>query len=291
MQHIREFHSPSTVAEALSLLRRKGAAALAGGTDVAVDCKEEIEVLVDVTRLGLNGIRREDGSLFIGATVTMSDLIASEAVLGLADGMLSKAAESFISQQIRNTATLGGNLARSSPAADLPPALLALDAVAVIREAKGKGDPEERRVPLSGFFTGPGRNVLGGGLLVGVSIPRPDGRRGCFLKVGRTAEDLAIVNAGVSLRAADGRCRDVRIALGAVGPTPMRIPEAEAALEGLSPSPALLEEAARVVREKVRPIDDHRAGAAYRRKVSGVLARRGLEACLRKVGLLEQGEV
>jgi carbon-monoxide dehydrogenase medium subunit len=194
--------------------------------------------------------------------------------------MLSDAAESFISRQIRNAATLGGNLAGGSPSADLPPALLALDAVVHIRGAAG-----ERSVPLAEFFTGPGRTVLEGGLLTRVTLPDPEGRRGSFLKVGRTAEDVAIVNAGTSLRVEDGRCRDVRIALGAVGETPMRIPEAEALLEGKAPTAALLAEAEGMVRQGVRPVDDHRAGAAYRRKVGGVLARRGLETCLRNAGL------
>ncbi|MFQ5913488.1 MAG: FAD binding domain-containing protein [Nitrospinota bacterium] len=285
LHHIREFHSPKRVAKAVSLLSQPGAAAVAGGTDVAVDYREDLEVLVDITRLGLNKIRRRQGALHIGAAVTMHDLTSSRTIRRLADGILADAAESFISQQIRNTATLGGNLARGSPAADLPPALLALDAVAEIRGAKPEGGLEERRVPLTEFFTGPGKSVLGGGLLVGVAVPPADGRRGSFLKIGRTAEDIALVNAGVSLRLEDGRCRDVRIALGAVGPTPMRVPEAEAVLEGQAPTAGLLEDAARIVREGVEPIDDHRAGAVYRRKVSGVLARRGLEACLRNAGL------
>ena len=282
MENIREFHSPKTADDALTLLQRPGAAAVAGGTDVAVRLGEDVEILVDVTRLGWNEIRAENGALSLGATVTMHDLISSEAVRGTADGMLSDAAESFISRQIRNAATLGGNLASGAPAADLPPALLALDAVVHIRGAAGGG---ERAVPLSEFFTGPGQTVLEGGLLTRVTLPHPEGRRGSFLKVGRTAEDLAIVNAGVSLRVEDGRCRDVRIALGAVGETPMRVPEAEALLEGKAPAADLLAKAADTVRARIRPIDDHRAGAAYRKKVGGVLARRGLETCLRNAGL------
>ena len=139
--------------------------------------------------------------------------------------------------------------------------------------------------PLNDFFKGPGENALEGGLLTAVTIPDPEGRRGCFLKVGRTSEDLALVNAGVSLRIRDGTCRDVRIALGSVGPAPMRVPDAESVVEGSEPSAALLEEAAAKVTENVEPRDDHRAGAAYRRQVSGVLARRGLETCLRNAGV------
>jgi carbon-monoxide dehydrogenase medium subunit len=235
----------------------------------------------------MDEIRREEGAIYLGAAVTIHDLVSSEITTGLADGILAEAAESFISQQIRNAATLGGNLARSSPAADLPPPLLALDAVAVIQGANEKGGVEERLVPLTEFFTGPGKNVLGSDLLVGVSIPDSEGRRGSFLKIGRTAEDLAIVNAGVSLRLEEGRCRDVRIALGAVGPTPMRIPEAEKALEERTPEAKYLEEAAQIVQESVQPVSDHRASAAYRRRVSGVLSRRGLEVCLRRAGVLD----
>ena len=273
MEHIREYHTPGTVEEALSLLQREGAFLVAGGTDVTVHHGEETEILVDITRIGLNEIRRDEQGVHIGAAATMFDLTASEIIASVADGILSEAAESFISRQIRHAATLGGNLSHSSPAADLPPPLLALDATVHIR--RDDGDAE---------------NALEGGLLTAVTIPDPEGRRGCFLKVGRTSEDLALVNAGVSLRIRDGTCRDVRIALGSVGPAPMRVPDAESVVEGSEPSAALLEEAAAKVTENVEPRDDHRAGAAYRRQVSGVLARRGLETCLRNAGVSVEGE-
>ena len=285
VEHIREYHTPGTVEEALSLLQREGAFLVAGGTDVTVHHGEETEILVDITRIGLNEIRRDEQGVHIGAAATMFDLTASEIIASVADGILSEAAESFISRQIRHAATLGGNLARSSPAADLPPPLLALDATIHIR--RDDGDAE---FPLNDFFKGPGENALEGGLLTAVTIPDPESRRGCFLKVGRTSEDLALVNAGVSLRIRDGICRDVRIALGSVGPAPMRVPDAESVVEGSEPSAALLEEAAAKVTENVEPRDDHRAGAAYRRQVSGVLARRGLETCLRNAGVSVEGE-
>lgn len=287
MEEILEFHSPRTIAEAVALLKRKGAAAVAGGTDISINRRGDIETLVDITRLGMDEIRREEGAIYLGAAVTVHDLASSEITKGLADGMVADAAGSFISQQIRNAATLGGNLARSSPAADLPPSLLALDAVAVIKGANEKGRVEERRVPLTEFFTGPGKNVLNGDLLVGISIPELEGCRGSFQKIGRTSEDLAIVNAGVSLRLEEGRYRNVRIALGAVGPTPMRMYEAEKALDEQMVEAKPLEDVARIVQECVKPVNDHRASAAYRRKVSGVLVRRGLEACLRRAGVLE----
>ncbi len=287
MEEIREFHSPRTIAEAVALLKRKGAAAVAGGTDISINRRGDIETLVDITGLGMDQIRREKSEIYLGAAVTVHDLASSVITLELADGIVADAAGSFISQQIRNAATLGGNLARSSPAADLPPSLLALDAVAVIQGVNEMDKIEERRVPLTEFFTGPGENVLRSGLLVGVSIPDLAGRRGSFQKIGRTAEDLAIVNVGVTLRVEEGRCRDVRIALGAVGPTPMRIFQAEKALEEQMIEAKYLEEVGRIVQECVKPVNDHRASAAYRRKVSGVLVRRGLEACLRRAGVLE----
>ena len=280
MDYVREYHTPGTVEEVLSLLQREGAILVAGGTDVAVKQGKKAEILVDITRVGLNEIRQDEEGIHIGAAATIFDLADSQTIALIADGILSDAAASFISRQIRHAATLGGNLAGSSPAADLPPALLALDAVVHIRR-----EGESLDLSADDFFIGPGQNALEGGLLEGVTIPETADRRGAFLKVGRTSEDLAIVNAGVSLRLEGSICRDVRIALGSVGPTPMRVPDAESLLEEREPTATLLEVVAEKVREKVKPHDDHRAGAAYRRQVSGVLARRGLEICLRNGGV------
>lgn len=285
MDYVREYHTPGTVEEVLSLLQREGAVLVAGGTDVAAKQGNKTEILVDITRVGLNEIRQDEKGIHIGAAATVFDLANSQTIALIADGILSDAAASFISRQIRHAATLGGNLASSSPAADLPPALLALDAVVHIRR-----EGESVDLSLANFFRGPGQNALEGGLLEGVTIPEPSGWQGAFLKVGRTSEDLAIVNAGVSLRLEENICQDVRIALGSVGPIPMRVLDAESLLEGQESTATLLEAVAEKVREKVEPHDDHRARAAYRRQVSGVLARRGLEACLRNAGISPKEE-
>jgi carbon-monoxide dehydrogenase medium subunit len=167
-------------------------------------------------------------------------------------------------------------VANALPAADTPPALLALDA-----RVRWVGE-SEREVPLNGFFAGPRKTVLPRGNIVTALVipPPPPGLRGAFIKFGRTQKDIAIVNVAVAVAAEDARCRHARIALDAVAPTPIRVPEAERLLEAQGFGEAVLDAVAALVSRAVRPISDHRASAEYRRRLSGSLVRRALVACL-----------
>ena len=268
---------------------------IAGGTDLLVQLKASdipalaqasaglAELVIDVTELPeLRGIGRENGVLRIGAAATWSAVVGSEAVRESALAVL-EAARTLGSVQVRNMATVGGNICHASPAADLVPPLLALDASLVVASASGT-----RVVPLHGFALGVNRTVLAAGeLLVEIRLPAPEERSGCsFMKFGRTASDIAIVNAATTVELdSDGVCRDARIAMGAVGPTPMRAEGAEELLRGERLSDDLLEEAGRLAARATQCITDVRASAAYRQEVARVLVKRALEEAWRRARL------
>jgi carbon-monoxide dehydrogenase medium subunit len=211
----------------------------------------------------------------------MSALERSPIVRSLAGGILARAAATCGSIQIRNIATVGGNLANGSPAADTATPLLAMDAVVVLQTERGR-----QRMTLREFFALPLKRRIHSGLLVQIFVPKCKGRAGwSFLKFGRTETDIAVVNiaAGVGI-ARDGTCAWVRIALGAVAPAPMRAEKAEALLVGKAITARLISRAAESVGSEVQPITDQRASAEYRREISRVLARRALRECAQQAG-------
>ncbi len=279
--HIEAFYQPATVREALRLLHSRTARPLAGGTDLALLRDRSIRILVDLSHLGLDKIRRNDSGSTIGAGCSMAALEHSSIVRGLADGILSHAAATCGSVQIRNIATIGGNLAHGSPAADTATPLLAMDAIVVLQNDGGR-----KRVSLREFFALPQTSRARRGLLVEVVIPKIKGRAGwSFQKFGRTETDISIVNAAAGLGVArDGTCAWARLALGAVAPTPIRATDAEALLTGRPITRKLVERAAEAVMHEVQPISDLRASADYRREISRVLARRALHECAQRAG-------
>ncbi len=280
--HIRSFRQPTTTKEALQLLQgREGKACLvAGGTDIVLKAGRSVEVLVDISQLGLAYIRRKGKGLCIGATTTMSALEESVLVRLFADGILAKAAASCGSPQTRNVATIGGNLANASPAADTATPLLAMDAEVVLQ-----GLRSSRRLPLDKYFAGPHATNSRGELLVEIVIPPCKANSALsFQRLARTEIDIAIVNVAAALVwDTKKRCTDVRIALGAVAPVPMRARKAEAALQGQPITERTIRQAAELAAEEISPISDIRASAEYRREISSVLVRRALEECVDKL--------
>jgi probable selenate reductase FAD-binding subunit len=286
---LRAFHRPTSIATALRLFaaeRRAGGRGrfVAGGTDLVVQGDRSLRYLVDLTRLPLRYVRRRAGGWAIGATATMADLEHARTLHELANGVLAEAAGTCGSEQIRNMATIGGNLANASPACDLGPPLLALDASVVIA-----GQGARRTVPLERFFRGAHRSALDGGLLVEVvvpALPQASGGRAAwsFQKLGRLQSDIAVVNAaaGVVLDK-NGRCTWARVALGAVAATPLRARRAEALLVGHAFDRAAIEAAATRAAQEARPVSDVRASAEYRREMSRVLVARALSECLERM--------
>ena len=283
---VEAFYRPRTIRQAVRLLHAGGKRAriVAGGTDVIVEADPSIRTLVDITQLGLSYIRKAGNAWSIGATTTMAELEDSAAIRGLAGGILAKAAAACGSVQMRNMATLGGNLANASPAADTAPPLLALEASVVLEGARGR-----RTLPLAEFFSAPGRTALGKELLVEIVAPTParGGRWGwSFLKFGRTESDISVVSVAAGLQLdARGACKAARIAMGAVAPTPLGMPGAEAILTGAQLTAERMAQACERVARDVSPIDDVRAPAEYRREVARVLAGRALRECAQQAGV------
>jgi carbon-monoxide dehydrogenase medium subunit len=272
------YHRPESVEEACRILAAEPrAAVLAGGTDLMVHLRQawrgrQPSAVVNVKRIpGLAQIEVTDERVRLGALTTLTAL-AEHPVIRAEYPVLPLTARYMGSPAIRNLATVGGNLCNASPAADLPPVLLALDAEVSIAGPGGRA----RRLPLAALFQGPGRTGLEPGeLLAGIEFPRrrpPWPIRYERLDV-RRAMDIAIAGAAVS--AASG---GARVALGAVAPTPIRVPAAEALLGAEGLTEAAIERAAELAMAAARPISDVRATAEYRRAMVGTLVRRGLTA-------------
>jgi carbon-monoxide dehydrogenase medium subunit len=232
--------------------------------------------------LGLSYIKRKGKGLRIGATTTMAALEESVLVRLTANGILAKAAASCGSPQTRNMATLGGNLANASPAADTATPLLAMDAEVVLQ-----GLRSSRTLPLEKFFAGPHATLSNRELLVEIVIPgcKP-GSAFSFQRLARTEIDIAIVNVAAAVRWDTARrCTGVRLALGAVAPCPMRSRRAEALLEGQTATAKVISKVAEMASQDIAPISDVRASADYRREISAVLVRRALQDCLQRLEL------
>lgn len=270
------YFEPATLAEAAALLSG-GAQALAGGTDLLVELKEQLrsaERVVNIKKIrGLGGLSYDArAGLRIGALATAREVEISPIVLEKYPS-LAQAARELGSIQVRNRATIVGNLCRASPSADTAPPLIADGAVAKIHGLEG-----ERTVALEEFFTGPGKTVLAAGELVTeIVVPPPaPGTGKVYLKHGRRkAMELATVGVAVTLNS------DIRIVLGAVAPTPIRARDAEALLRGKDLDDALIEQAAEAAMREARPISNVRASAEYRREMVKVLTRRALAQALR----------
>lgn len=272
MRDLREYFRPRSAEEAVEIKNRYGARAvyLGGGSDLLVEKRRGVEAAIDIRRCGIEYVDRVNGTWLIGGGALLRDVERELAEVG--HGMLRDAVRHTAPWLIRNAATLAGNIANASPAADSVPALLALDA-----ELALLGDAAET-VPLAGVIEGPHRTKLGDRLIQEIRISQEAAmRRGIFVKLDRSASDIALVNLAVALRHDGEVVRDVRIALGAVAPTPMRALRAESLVEGQRPTPELLHDVEQIVQQEVQPITDWRATEEYRRRMSGVLVRRALE--------------
>jgi CO/xanthine dehydrogenase FAD-binding subunit len=281
-----DYVKPKTLAEASAfMVEHDGEARLyAGGTDVLVLIRGGFittpQYIVDIKEIpNLRDISfDETAGLTIGAAATLN-AVASSPIIRKRFGLLAEAAETVGSYQVRNRATIGGNICNASPSADTVPALLVLGAMAWVF-----GGGEEKAVPLDTFFTGPGKTMLGpGNILTSIQVPLPpEGSTHRYLKLGRVrAADLALVGVAVLgfPQAGNPSGYGFRIALGAVAPTPIRAPEAEAVLAESVDNEAV-EKAALAAMRTAKPISDVRANAEYRSAMVRVLTRRGIQEVL-----------
>lgn len=252
----------------------------AGGTDVIPKIKKRImnspEVLVDLKGIrGLDYVNYDEkDGLRIGALTTLRS-VAESGVVKEIYPMLAQATGSIASIQIRNRATVAGNICNAVPSADSAPALLALEAEVKCISVKG-----ERIIGIDEFFKGPGMTALEPDEIVKeIHIPvLHKNMRGVYIKLSpRSRMDLAVVGVAVLGSIEDGIFKDVRIGLGAVGPTPIRALNAEGLLAGAGADDKTINDAAMLAASEAKPIDDHRASAEYRRMMVEVLVRRGLK--------------
>jgi carbon-monoxide dehydrogenase medium subunit len=258
---------------------------LAGGTDLLPQMKNSVVMPKRV--IDLSGVARvkilecDAKGLRIGAAVPARQLEQDPRVR---DGYAAVAESAALlgSVQVRNLATVGGNICNAAPSADMAPPLVALEAEAVIAGPKG-----ERCLPLSDFFTGVRKTVVGPDeLLVEIFVPAPGPHSGgCYIRhTPRRELDIAVVGVASQVTIADGVCAKARISLAAVAPTPVRATTAEAALEGKPLTPELIERAADLAAQAAKPISDQRGSADFRRHLVRILTRRTLTTALARAG-------
>ncbi len=276
------YHTPDTQQEVLTLLHEHGdeAKLMAGGTALVIMMKQRLvlpETLISLHRLrGLDDVREVNGALHLGALLTHRAAETSPLVHTRLP-VLADTYRHVATMRIRNVATVGGALAHADPNQDPPVTLLALDAQVQLTSVAGS-----REVPLENFFTDYYETVLRPDeLLTAIRVPIPAPHTGsAHIKfLPRTADDYATVGVAATVRLdpATGTCQDCRIALGSVGSTPLRAPQAEAVVRGQQLTPELLREAGAVAQQQTDPISDTRGSAEYKRAMAGVFVRRALE--------------
>ncbi|MCP4346960.1 MAG: xanthine dehydrogenase family protein subunit M [Desulfobacterales bacterium] len=281
-----EFYRPSDPGEAYELLARHGekATVLAGGTNVMPSLnrrKFSPEILIWIGGIGLNHIRTEGDSLVIGATATHSEICKSEIVLNKVP-LLAEVCGQVGSRAIRNTGTIGGNLANASHAADGAVVLLALEAEIKLARTEG-----ERTVSVNSFFTGPGKTVKKPGeLLKEIIVPfqTKNAEYGWYKLGQRKACTRSVISVATALHMDSATCQKAIIALGSAGPTPLLARNAGTMLENRVLDKTLIEQAAKAVSDETSPVDDRHGTAWYKKRVSMVIVKRLLEQISQKKG-------
>ena len=275
-----EYYKPRSLEEAWELRAKiPDSLFIAGGTDVLVSIKNDEcrpQALISLRSIPeLAGVETGD-AVRIGALTTISDILL-QPQLGRQYPVLVEAARSLGSVQIRNVATIGGNLCNASPCADMALPLLVLEATVRLQ-----GPKETREVPVSDFFKGPGTPFLSPPEILTdiLLVPPQKNMKTCFLKKGRVNMDLAVASVAVLLEMEGKRCRKARIAAGSVAPTPLRLKKAEAVLEGAAVSSRTIAKAQQLAEDEIVPITDIRSSEEYRRQVTGILVKRALERAL-----------
>ena len=281
-----ELAVPGSVDECLQILAKRGpdTKVVAGGTDLLPQLKNGVLKpgwVVDLSAVAeLRTISdAPDGGLRIGASVTARELELDARVRSRFPA-LAESAAMVGSVQVRNLATLGGNLCNAAPSADMAPPLLALDAEAVIAGPSG-----QRRVSMASFFLGVRRTVLAPGeLLLEIVVPAQGAQSGGnYLRhTPRRELDIAVVGVASQVTLTGGKCTTARIALAAVAPVPLRATDAEQALVGQPLTPQQIERAAELASGAARPIDDHRGSIEFRNHLVRVLTRRTLTTALQR---------
>ena len=288
MTAIEAYAAPATVEEVAELIAGGHATVFAGGTDLILQTQSGAKgfdpLLVNLRRVqGMRGATKTDGEIRIGALTTITDVLKNEMLRQLAP-VLHETADRFASGQVRNSATVGGNICNASPAGDMIIPLLLLDAdVEMVSWVDGK--TKSRRLPLCEFFVGPGKTkLLPTEILTAVvfQIPTPD-FVAAFEKFGtRPAMDISVVSVGIGGRLKDGVLTETRVAFGAVAPIPMRGRKTEAVIDGRIIDETTIAAASAKAVAETSPISDVRASAWYRSELIFTLTGRLLRDVAQK---------
>jgi len=276
-----DYIAADSVKHALAVLAEKGAGArvMAGGTDLMVKMNHgllQASVLIDIKRikeLEKISFDRQKG-LTIGATALLAEVASHPDILAHYPA-IADAAEETANVQIRNMGTVAGNLCNAAPSAENAPTLMAMGAEVILESISG-----ERRVSLDQFFTGPGQTCMEPGeIMTRIVVPAPLPQSGTSYKhiSARGKVDISAVCVGVMMSVQGKTCKEARIVLGAVAPTPMRATQAEAVINGKKMTDEIIEKAGSQASNEARPISDVRASAEYRKKMVAVLTRRALK--------------
>lgn len=283
-----KYYSPATVDDAVSILaaQKEDCRILAGGTDLLVRMRSgfsEPDAILDIKRIdGLRDIVIEDGGFRVGAAVSGAEMNEHADLVAMWPGVV-EAMGLIGSTQIQGRATLAGNLCNASPAADSVPAMVAARAVARVAGPDGVRD-----IPVAEVPAGPGKTSLAPGeFITSIYLPKRTARAcDAYLRfIPRTEMDIAVVGCGVSLALDEaGKCTDAEVALGAVGPTVLSVPDGAAALIGSACDDAALAALAEACSAAASPIADKRGTVAFRKDVAGVLARRAAKIAYDRAG-------
>ncbi|MEL7564267.1 MAG: FAD binding domain-containing protein [Dehalobacterium sp.] len=276
--HDFNYLKPHSLEEAFALMEQydHDLKFLAGGTDLLVQMgHKNIKPanVMDIKALDLSYCRMEKGLLQIGAATTLSELLLKP-MIRQNFIPLWEAVKVMASVQVRNRATIGGNLCNGAPSADCAPPLSILKAQLVISSKNKK-----RIIPLDEFFVGPGQTILERGeLLMEIHIPEiPQYSAGAYCKHMRSVQDISLVGVGAWIKMdQDGRCSDIRVCLGAVGPTILRAIRSEQFMLGKEVNEQYIKEAADLAIKDAKPRDDIRASVVYRNRIVKVLAAKAL---------------
>jgi carbon-monoxide dehydrogenase medium subunit len=289
LSKLQEYYLPEDSNSVVELLGKHqgGAMIVAGGTFIhgliARGLVTDVEALIDVSRLGLNYVRKDQAHLKIGATTTFTQLDASAELLDHGFCAAIKDALEYPPTQVKNSATIGGCISASCPFFDLPVAFLALSGI-----VSAHGKAKVRDIPLTDFFPGLFENALEEQeFLSELKIPIPAGKSAsAFIKLETNANDLAILNTAVWVGLDNsGKCESSRVYVGGgVGEAPVRAVSAEAALQGKTLTPESCIAAGQAARSDMDPLSDHRASAEYRKAMTGVLVERALKQTLNRLG-------
>ena len=272
-----DYYQPESLNEAYRFMEKlKGNARyIAGGTDIIWRIKQGVinaDALISLRGIeSIKGINTSKG-LTLGGMALFRDMERNSDLCHKYPA-LAQAVSVLANPQVRNVATVGGNLCNAAPSADCAPPLLVMEANLVI-----EGPGGHREVSIEDFFTGPGETCMDRTeVLAQIKIPKPEpGAETILLKTGRVTQDIAIVNAAALLVMEGKVCRKCRLAVGAVAPVPFRLRSIEKIIEGEEIDPDILDRAGEMVEKEVSPITDVRSTEEYRRAISAVLVKRAL---------------